>query len=313
MSLPVAAGYGCLVLIWSTVPLAVKWAVMGFGYEYASVLRFSIALPVLVLWWLLRRTPVPCSSAALATYGLAAVNFYTFVAIFWGAQFVPSGWLGLVWGVSPFVTAVLSLLLLGERALGPRRLAGLALGLGGMALIFGEAVAIGPQAVQGLAAMLTGVVISSFTSVGIKRIGADVPPFAVTLMAVGIALPAYALSWWLAGAPVATAPDGRALLAIVYVGIFGTAVVFTLLYYVLRHVRATQVSLIGMLAPVLAVVLGNVLNDEVVGPRIWAGTAVVLMALLLHEYLPRREGAGLAGRRVRCQGNCPNADKFHQR
>jgi len=293
----VAAGYLALVTIWSFTPLAVKWSVAGVGYELASLMRFVIALLMLGSWLAIRRIPFPRDGAALRTYALAAVNFYSFIAIFWGAQFVPSGWLGLMWGVSPFITAILSRFLLGEHALTPLRIGGMLLGGIGLLLIFGEALAVGPGAVQGLLAMFAGVAVSSFTSVAIKRIAANVSPFALTTLAAALVVPAYALTWVLAGAPLPAAVEPRVGLALLFVGTLGTGVVFVLLYYVLRHVRATQVSLIGMISPVLALIIGNLANGEVIGTRIWAGAAVILAGLILHEYLPRRLAVAAARRR----------------
>jgi drug/metabolite transporter (DMT)-like permease len=76
----------------------------------------------------------------------------------------------------------------------------------------------------------------------------------------------------------------RALLAIVYLGMIGSVLGFALYYYVLRHVEATRVALITLITPVLALLLGNLLNGEVLQFETVLGTAAILGGLLLFEY-----------------------------
>ena len=80
----------------------------------------------------------------------------------------------------------------------------------------------------------------------------------------------------------------RTTLAICYIAIIGTGFVFILFYYVLNHVSATRIAIIGMIAPVIALLLGNIANNEPFSTRIWSGTGIIVFALLLHEYVPKR-------------------------
>ena len=67
---------------------------------------------------------------------------------------------------------------------------------------------------------------------------------------------------------------------------------FTLFFYVLKHVSAHTSALITLITPVLALLLGAFINHEYLGLRIWAGTALVLSGLALHQW------GGLLGRLV---------------
>ncbi|MCC7413246.1 MAG: DMT family transporter [Gammaproteobacteria bacterium] len=293
--MPIVFGYLAMLAIWSTVPLAVKWSTEGPGYLYASTARFAVAAAFLVVLVLVLRVRVPRDPRALQAYAISGLNFYCFLAGYWGVSFVPSGWMGVMWGLAPFITTVCAALWLGERSFSLLRLAGLLTGCAGLAVIFATAIDVGPAQALGVALVLVTVTVNSAAAVWLKRIGTHVPP--ITLAAAGalLALPAYALTWLLVDPALPVAVPLRAALSIVYLGVIGTGVVFVLLYYVLRHLEPVRISLVGMVSPVLALLLGNLVNAEPVSVRIWFGTALIVLALVLHEYLPRRSAQRVAG------------------
>ena len=59
-----------------------------------------------------------------------------------------------------------------------------------------------------------------------------------------------------------------------------------------RTADAHTSALITLITPILALLLGTAINHEHVGPRIWAGTALVLGGLAMHQW------GGLFGRLI---------------
>jgi drug/metabolite transporter (DMT)-like permease len=51
----------------------------------------------------------------------------------------------------------------------------------------------------------------------------------------------------------------------------------------LGHVEASQVALITLMTPVIALFLGHEVNGETIGPRALAGTAVILTGLACYR------------------------------
>jgi drug/metabolite transporter (DMT)-like permease len=123
----------------------------------------------------------------------------------------------------------------------------------------------------------------STSAVAVKRIGADVPALATTLGALMVRCPAVAL-YLLTGEPLPAVVPTRAMLSIVYLGLIGSVLGFALYYYVLRHVEATRVALITLITPVLALMLGHLLNGEALQPEAVLGAAAILSGLLMFEY-----------------------------
>ncbi len=71
--------------------------------------------------------------------------------------------------------------------------------------------------------------------------------------------------------------------AIVYLGIAGSIIGFALYYYVIKHLDTGRVSLITLVTPVLALLLGRWLNSEAVGLHVWLGTALIGCALAVYQ------------------------------
>jgi len=100
--------------------------------------------------------------------------------------------------------------------------------------------------------------------------------------ALAIATPLFFLTWLVFDHHAPAQLPARALASIIYLGVIGSVLGFTLFFYVLKHVSAHGSALITLITPVLALLLGAAINHEHVGPRIWAGTALVLGGLALH-------------------------------
>ncbi len=193
--------------------------------------------------------------------------------------------ISVLFGLTPLVTSVFAAFWLGERALTPSRLAGMALGLAGLATIFAEGEgAGGAQAALGLAALVLAVLIYSASMVWIKRIGDDSPPLATTAGTLAVSLPLFGLVWWIVEGRLPADLPPRTAAAIVYLGAFGSVLGFALYFYVIRHMEAGRVALITLITPVLALLLGQTLNAEEIGTRVWLGAALIAAGLLLHQW-----------------------------
>jgi drug/metabolite transporter (DMT)-like permease len=132
--------------------------------------------------------------------------------------------------------------------------------------------------------MVFSVTAYSASAVAVKRIGADIPALATTIGGLLVTVPLLVTLYVLTGEPLPVVMPPRAILSIVYLGMIGSVLGFALYYYVLRHVEATRVALITLITPVLALMLGRLLNGEALQIEAMLGTAAILSGLLLFEY-----------------------------
>ena len=295
MSLP--AAFVSVILIWSTTPLAIKWSALGVGFSFAVLARMTIGALLCVLLMAVLRVRFPLHRKARQGYLVSGLSMFgAMVLTYWSAQYVSSGMISVLFGLSPLLTSLGAAMWLKEEAVTPSKLAGMLLGLAGLALVFRGGLGLGEGAPMGVFALFIAVLLQSLGLVWIKRIGDDSPPLALTLGSLVVALPLFFLAWWLADGHWPAALPERALAATLYLGVFGSVLGFALYYYMIKHMEAGRVALITLVTPVMALLLGHGLNNEVVLPHVWFGTASIMLGLCLHRwggvwlaYLPIRQ------------------------
>lgn len=284
MSIP--AAYIGVILIWSTTPLAIQWSTQGVDFAFAVFARMLIGLLVASLLLVLWRIRFPLNPRARRAYLVGGLGLFGAMALtYWGARYIHSGLISVLFGFSPLAAGLLAALFLEEKSLTPLKILGMALGTLGLAVIFLQGDSLGGEhAVAGLTALLVAVLVYSASLVWLKHIGDDSPPLATTVGTLGVSMPLFYLVWLLSDGHLPAQVPPRSGAAIVYLGVFGSVLGFALYYYVIKHLEASKVSLITLLTPVLALLLGSALNGEVVGLRVWLGTATILLGLSLHQW-----------------------------
>jgi drug/metabolite transporter (DMT)-like permease len=284
--MPIPVAYLAIILIWSTTPLAIQWSTQGIGFAFAVLARMLIGVVVAVLVVVVWRIGFPLHARARRAYLVGGLGLFGAMALtYWGARYIHSGLISVLFGLSPLVAGVLAALFLGERSLTPLRVVGMLLGALGLAVVFIQGDSLGGEhALAGLAALLMAVFIYSASLVWLKQIGDDSPPLATTVGTLTVSLPLFGLVWLLSDGQLPAMVPPRSGAAIVYLGVFGSVIGFALYYYVIKHLEASKISLITLVTPVLALLLGTFLNGEVVSLRLWLGTALILFGLTVHQW-----------------------------
>lgn len=283
MSLP--AAFISVILIWSTTPLAIKWSTLGVGFSFAVFSRMAISVLLCVLLLAALRIRFPVHRKARLSYMAGGLSLFSAMSLtYWSAQYVNSGLISVLFGLSPLITSLGAVLWLKEEALTPNRLTGMLLGLAGLAMVFYGGFGLGSGAFMGVVALFVAVVSQSLGLVWIKRIGDDSPPLAMTLGTLLVALPLFFSAWWWADGHWPAELPERALAATLYLGVVGSVLGFVLYYYMIKHMEAGRVALITLITPVMALMLGHGLNNEVVMPHVWFGTAFIVLGLCLHRW-----------------------------
>jgi drug/metabolite transporter (DMT)-like permease len=285
----IAIAYLCVVLLWATTPLAIKWSGEGPGFLFGVTGRMLIGVVCIGLVLLALKQPLPWHRQARVTYLAVALQVYgSMIAVYWAAQFIPSGWISVLFGLTPLITALLARFWLGQRTPSFSKLLSYLLGVGGLGLMFGSALTMGRNAALGIAAVILGSFLHSFSALWIKRTGAGLPALSQVAGGLLIALPAYLLTWGIfdGGWPERFTPTS--VVSIVYLGMIATTAGFVLYYYLLTQLPAARVALITLISPVLALLLGHAANREPITADVLAGALAILAALVLHEFGDQR-------------------------
>jgi drug/metabolite transporter (DMT)-like permease len=211
--------------------------------------------------------------APLFVLGLIQVTGpFTLITV--GEQEISSSLTGILVAGAPIFTFLLAFALEGEERATPMALAGVAIGIAGVALL------LGVDAPGGTAALVGGLLVVLATTgyaVGawfVKRRVPDVQPVgavAMTCTASALMTLPVALLWF-----PDHVPSLAASASLLVLGIGGTGIAFVLFYTLVASDGPRTTSLVAYVAPGFSVVYGVVLLDESFGPTTAAGLALIV-------------------------------------
>lgn len=287
-----AAAYGrlaALSLVWGSVFLWIKISGRGFSPVQMVLVRLALGAAVLLALARLRGLRLPRGAVAWGhlTVGAVLCNAVPWTLYAEGERHGSSSVAGVVNGSAPIWTLTAGLLLGGERRVGPARVGGVLLGLGGTALI-ASPWSGGHSDRSGLLFFVLGSVSfgSGFAYVGryLSRLG--IPPLtlaggqlAVAAVLMLLPLPFLGLQ------PVHWRAD--ATLSLLVLGVVCTGLASLLNTEIIVRDGPTTASTVMYLMTAVAVVLGAGALGEPLGWTVWVGAAAVLAATALLRRTPR--------------------------
>jgi len=232
----------------------------------------------------------PTDRASNLAYIVGGLSIFVCMSLFYAAaQLIPSGWIAVLFGLSPLFTGTFSAMVEPETKLTPSRIIGLLLGLGGLYLVFAAGLKIEDASPIGIILVLSATLISSATSVISRQLvkNLDISGMQITTGSLIVAIPFFAISMFLFEAGPSFDFSRKATIAIFYLGLIGTGIGFTLYYYLLKKVSASRLALVTLVTPITALAVGSWLNNEALVPEVWLGASLVCVGLLLYEFKPK--------------------------
>jgi len=287
------------------VLLSVLW---GGAYFFAGVavrelppltvvlLRVSLAACALlpVMWFMGLRLPESFSDW-LPFLGMGLLNnVLPFSLIFAGQTQISVGLSSIINAMTPLFT-VLVMAGFREERLTAYRLAGVLLGVAGVAVLRGLDGSIGVGQTLGIGLCLAAALSYGFAALWGRRHLAGVAPVKsatcqllcsslVMLLVVGVV----DQPWTLA------APSTWAVWSIVAMAVFGTALAYIVFFTLMARAGASNVMLVTLLIPVTALALGAVFLGEAIRAREVLGALIIGLGLLCIDgrLLDRVRGIG---------------------
>ena len=276
--------FGAMSVIWGITYLLIKIAVEGVSAPVLVFARTAIGAAVLL--------PLALSRAAWAPVlrcwkPVLVFAFFEIIAAWLllsdAEKRISSSLTGLLIAASPILAAVLDRMTGGERRLGAKRIAGLAVGIAGVAVL------AGPELTGGSAWPVSEVLIVAMCYAIAPLVAArylsEVPTLPLTAACLGIAALVYvgpAVATW----PSAV-PSTRVLMALAGLAVICTAVAFLVFFALIREVGAARALMFTYVNPVVALAAGVVVLSEPL--TVWniAGLGLILVGLLLATRKPR--------------------------
>lgn len=269
-----------LCAIWGSTWLFIKIGLENLPpFSFAGI-RFVVAVLLLVGLAALRRSPWPRGARDWTVIGVTGVLSFTvnYGLLFWGEQYVSSGLAAVLQATIPAFGLVFAHMHLPGERMTAARIAGVALGIFGVGVVFSDQLYVeGPRALWGSAAIVVGAGSAAYASVLVKAKAGHMEPtvLAAGQMAFGL-VPLVVAGWAYEGSPLAFDWTPIAVVCLLYLALVGSAVAFGLYYWLVRNMDVTKTMMIALVTPIIAVVLGMATLDEQLTWRLVAGGACIL-------------------------------------
>ena len=279
--------FAIVYIVWGSTYLAIKYVVATMPPLLSAGVRFVLA-GTLMFAWLQMRWPTPLtfanwrSAAIVGTLLLLGGNG----VVCWAQQSVPSGLTALIIGTTPLWFAVLEWLLFGGKRPTPRIVAGLVIGTAGVCVLIGAGKLRSAANAPLIPALcLLGACFNwALGSLYSKRAALPKSVFLSTAMQMicgGLALTLAALILGELGKLDLSVITLRSWVSWGYLVLVGSLIAFTCYVWLLKHASPTHVATYAYVNPIIAVLLGVLVEGEDFSTNSAIAAALIVAAVML--------------------------------
>lgn len=282
------SGFGFLCLVWGSTWIALKISLEGLPPFLGAGLRFAVAAAILLLLVLVKRIPLRIKARELWLIVATGMLMYgaDYGLVYWGAQYLTAGATAIFFSTFSLFTIIWSNFIFRQEAFSWRKFTGVAVGFVGILVVFFDQLIItrfNINIAMAAAAVITGAAAGGAALVMVKKFLSKINPLLLTLyqMVTGIFI------LLVIGSTVEDLHlirlSQRVVTAVLYLGIVGSALAFTIFYWLLQRLSAITLSLIIYITPLVALVGDYFFFSEVLPPRSVAGMALVFLGIWLTQ------------------------------
>ncbi|MBC8377425.1 MAG: DMT family transporter [FCB group bacterium] len=282
--------YITLVMIWGSTWIAIKVSVGDTPFLMASI-RFFLAGLVLVLLQKWRKQPIfPRREDRHIILALGIGNFFFGYGLtYWGMQFVDSNITSILWATLPVMIAVFAHRMLVNEKINAWSIFSLIGSIIGTLFIFDlRGADFDPQAAKGMVVILLSILAAAYPNVLYKREGKNLDPVATNASAMLIGAMLLLVTGLLVEPWQHVELNVVTMGATAYLAIIGSAIGFTMYFWLLNRVTIVKMSYTTFLIPILASIWGWVLLGEELSSSGLTGAVIIILSVSLPEILRKR-------------------------
>ncbi len=274
--------YATLCLLWGSTWIAVRVLVNEVPPFRAAAIRFLLAAAILVAVAVANKLRFPNSAREWRNQVILGLTMMAvpYGAVFWAERHINASLTALLFASFPLMVTAWTPLLTGQTV--PRRAVfGIVVGFGGMAVLFFQGVPYSTLGRWGAAVVLLGVVSAAWGTVFAKREASPTNPLVSTGIQMAVAAVPTAAASLAFEHGQSSHWTALSLSMLVLLAVFGSAVAFSLYYWLLRDIAAYQLGTIDLVVPVVATAEGSLLLGEHIPPLMIVAMVVVLSSVLV--------------------------------
>ncbi|HEY6867481.1 MAG TPA: EamA family transporter [Candidatus Eisenbacteria bacterium] len=270
---PWGAFAGC-TLIWSSTFLVIRIGNEALPPAWAASLRLGLAAVILGAIARVRGEGLPHGDrlGPATWYGVLQFGL-NFPLLYWGETVLPSGLTAVLFATIPLTVALFAHAF-GIEALTPLKIAAAAIGMTGVAVIFGGQIhgAIPPAP---FAAVLAAATSASLGTVMLKR-GPRQSTFVVNAWGALVGFPICLAVSFALREPHPVPATAAALAPLLYLTVAGSVGAFVLMAWLVQRWPVVRLGIVPVAVPTIAVFLGWLARGETLRPASIAGAILVV-------------------------------------
>lgn len=285
-----ASIYALLVLIWAATPLAIVWSVAEVHPMWVLIIRYFGASVLALVILAAMRNPLPFDRTSMMSYVAGSLNLIgAQLFIYLAANYLTSGLMALIFGFSPLVAGLIGHVILKTNHLIWLQWLGIAVAVGGLSFVFAESAdsKVNPWSVVLMLISMVSYISSIFW---VKQINA---PLKLMSQATGSlivsSLGSLLIIPFIWQSFPTQMPSMQALFGFGFTMILSSIVAMLCYFWLIRRLAASTVSLSNVMTPIIALILGATLNNEIISSHAFAGIAVVMFGIVMYFWKEWRE------------------------
>lgn len=276
-----------LCLLWGSTWLAIKISLVGIPPFIGVIMRFLIAGVLLLVVSIIISRKLSLTKFMRFDIIICGVFMYgsAYALVYWGEQYISSGLSSVIFAAMPFYVGIMAhFWVKGERLSWPGILE-IMVGFLGVYLVFKDNLHVyGKLGIYGMIVMSIAPIFSAIGAIIVKTRLADYEPISLT----GFQMLCGALCLMPIAFGVENLGDihmtASSFLALLYLAVFGSAVTFVVYYRLIKTEGVTKVSLIAFVTPLVAVLIGTLVNHErISGGLLLGGTLVAIGIAIINK------------------------------
>ncbi len=279
-----------LSAIWGSAFFAIKLSLNEFSPIAVASFRLIIASIFLLFFYFLQKKIIKFTRESFFLLFLIGIigNFIPFYLISWAEQYIPSSTAGMLMAIGPIVTLIMSHFLTADDKFNFIKFTSVIVGFVGVTLIFNinslddlfsnSSIDLIAKSLVVLAAF--GYMFSNILAYEkLKHIDSfTITTFATTFGAIfSIPFLIFDDSYLISN------PDLNSIGALIYLGIFPTAIAFQFRYYITKTSGPVFLSYVAYLIPAFAVLWGYLLLSESIGINSIIGIMLILLGVYIGQ------------------------------
>ena len=277
--------------IWSSSFMWIKIAVQEIGPITLVAFRalFGLLFGLVVVF--IQRVQWPRTFKSwfpLLLLGLSNIAI-PFFLISWGEQSIDSAVASILDATVPLFTILIAHYLLHDDKITLPKVLGLLIGfIGVVVLMSKDLLNASTNSLLGQAAVILASVFYAVNSVYVRKTTEDMPGI---VRSTGPLLSSSVIMWlgtFLFERPVEMPQLGITWVALLWLGILGSGLAFTMAFYLIHEIGPTRTTMVTYLFPLGGVILGVTFLNEQLSWQLITGAVLIILSLVVANWAPKR-------------------------